>query len=59
MCMACFDTQLSPIFVLLTKSNYSQTSVLSLSTVGSLVDHRAYKPYTLVGPQALRPVLAP
>ena len=27
--------------------------------VGSLVDHKAYKPYTLVGPPVLRPVLAP
>ena len=26
---------------------------------GSLVDHRAYKPYTLVGPPALRLVLDP
>ena len=26
---------------------------------GSLVDHQAYKPYTLVGPQALRLVLDP
>ena len=34
-------------------------SVLSLSTVGSLVDQRAYKSYTLVGPPVLRPVLAP
>ena len=39
--------------------NYCQTSVLSFSTVGSLVDHRAYKPYTLVGPPVRRPVLAP
>ena len=39
--------------------NYCQTSVLSLSTVGSLVDHRAFKPYTLAGPPVLRPVLAP
>ena len=30
--------------------NYCRTNVLSLSTVGSLVDHSAYKPYTLVGP---------
>ena len=27
--------------------------------VDSLVDHRAYKPYTLVGPLVWRPVLAP
>ena len=27
--------------------------------VGSLVDHRAYKPYTLVGPPVFRPLLAP
>ena len=26
---------------------------------GSLVDHQAYKPYTLVGPHALRLVLDP
>ena len=38
---------------------YCQTIVLSLLTVGSLVDHRAYKPYTLVGPPVLWPVLAP
>ena len=29
--------------------NYCRTKVLSLSTVGSLVDHSANKPYTLVG----------
>ena len=39
--------------------NYCQTSVLSLSMVGSLVDHRVYKPYTLVGPPALWLVIAP
>ena len=39
--------------------NYCQTSVLSLSTMGSLVDHRAYKPYTLEGPPVWQPVLAP
>ena len=33
--------------------NYCQTSVLSLPTEGSLVDLRAYKPYTLVGPPSL------
>ena len=39
--------------------NYCQTIVLSLPTVGSLVDLRAYKPYTLVGPPVWRPVLTP
>ena len=29
-----------------------------LRLVGSLVDHRAYNPYTLVGPPAFQPVLA-
>ena len=33
--------------------DYCQTSVFSLSTVSSFVDHRAYKPYTLVGPPVL------
>ena len=32
------------------KKVYCQTSVLSLPTVGSLMDHRASKPYTLMGP---------
>ena len=36
-----------------------QICVVSLSTVGSLVDHRAYKPYTLAGQPILRQVLAP
>ena len=39
--------------------NYCQTSVLSLSTEGSLVNHRGYKPYTLVGPPVCRSILAP
>ena len=29
---------------------YSQTSVLFLNNGGILVDYRAFKPYTLVGP---------
>ena len=39
--------------------NNCKTIVLSLSTVGSLVDHRAFKPYTLAGPLVWWPVLAP
>ena len=38
--------------------NYCQTSVLLLSR-GNLVDHQAYKPYTLVGPQDLQLLLDP
>ena len=38
---------------------YCQTSVLSYTTEGSLVDTRAYKPYTLVGPPVRRLVLDP
>ena len=33
-----------------------QTSILFLSTVVSLVDLRAYKPYTLVGPPSYDPL---
>ena len=39
--------------------NYCQTSVHSLSMLDSLVDHRAYKPYTLMEPPVQPPVLAP
>ena len=41
------------LFVVLT----TVKQVLFHYQVGSLVDHRAYKPYTLVGPPATRLVL--
>ena len=39
--------------------NDTQVYYFFLYQVGSLVDHRASKPYTLVGPSALRLVLGP